>query len=161
MAAFNRFSADFRLVRSTYAVAALAAATMIGVPAAVFTYTPEPSVSIYDYRPEYVRSLDEQASKYGIRYGVAGYWQARVITLLSRTRMRVYPVDGSLTPFTVVSNVEWYKKAVEDKTQSPCFSFVILNDPLWKIARSTVIERLGDPTYDLNVGVPGHGLLKR
>ena len=147
------FLPKFRLIRPVaHAVATLTAAAMIGVPAAAFARTPKPSVSIYDYRPEYVRSLDGQAPKYGIKYGLAGYWQARVITLLSRTKMRVYPIGGLLTPFLVVSNIEWYHKAVEDKTQNPCFSFVVLDDPLWKIPRANVINRAGEPTYDVNVG---------
>lgn len=138
-----------------HAATAVTAMAVIGIPTAALVHTPKPPVSIYDYRPEYVSALDEQAVKYGIKYGVAGYWQARVITLLSKTKLRVYPVDGLLNPFTIVSNTEWYNKSFEDRAHRPCFSFVVLNDPLWKIERSTVVRVAGEPTHDLNVaGTP-------
>jgi hypothetical protein len=129
-----------------------AAAVWVAVPAVTLARAPAPPVPVYQYVPEYVRSLDEQAKKYGIKYGVAGYWQARVITLLSRTGLRAYQVDGSLNPLIHVSNAEWYKKSVEDRTRRPCFSFVVLDDRYWKISRATVVSRFGEPEHELNTG---------
>jgi hypothetical protein len=112
-------------------------------------------VPVYQYVPDYVRALDAQAKRCGLKYGVAGYWQARIITLLSRTGLRVYQVDGSLTPFILVSNAQWYRQSLENRNQSPCFSFVVLNDPLWKTSRATVVGRAGEPTHELNAaGTP-------
>lgn len=143
----------FRLAPTT--ISLLTAMVITLLPTTALGQLPKTPMSIYNYQPAYVRSLDQLASRYGIKYGLAGYWQARVITLLSKSGMRVYPVDGSLTPFTIVSNTQWYKSSIEDKAKKPCFSFVVLDDPLWKIQRIDVIERLGEPTLDVSAaGTP-------
>ncbi len=132
-----------------------AASAFVVAPVLTFVRMPPPPVLVYEYAPDYVRALDDQAKKYGIKYGVAGYWQARLITLLSKTGLRVYQVDLSLNPFLWVSNAEWYRKSVEDRAAKPCFSFVVLNDPLWKISRETVVSRFGEPAHELSAaGVP-------
>jgi hypothetical protein len=110
---------------------------------------------LHRYVPDYVRSLDRQAQQYGLKYGIAGYWHARLITLLSTTGLRVYPVDGSLNPFLIVSNAQWYLQSIEDRAQHPCFSFVVLNDPLWKLSREEVVRQIGEPTHALDAtGIP-------
>jgi len=130
--------------------AAAGAATCLGMPLVAFERIPAPLLSVSEYAPDFVRALDQEAGQYHIKYGIAGYWQARLITLLSRTGLRVYPVDGSLHPFLIVSNREWYAKSLEDRSKAPCFSFAVLNDPLWKLARATVVGQAGAPSYELN-----------
>ncbi len=129
------------------ATAAAGAAAVIG-PAACLARTPAPAVPISRYVPEFVRVLDREAAKYGLRCGIAGYWQARLITLFSSTGLRAYAVDGSLKPLNWVSNAEWFSKSFEDHAKPPCFSFVVLDDPQWKITRATAVARSGEPSHE-------------
>jgi len=137
------------------ALRASAALACVIVPLMAFERLPAPAFPLSQYAPEFVRALDREARQYGIRYGLAGYWQARLITLLSRTGLRVYPVDGSINPFLIVSNREWFAKSLENRSRKPCFSFVVLNDPLWKLTRATAVEHAGEPSNQFDAaGVP-------
>src|SRR5262249_55458139 len=78
-----------------------------------------PATPIYAYRPPLVRFMDEVAREKGLRYGYAGYWQARPITLLSRSGVRSYAVEGAMTPFLWVSNEEWYRELQKDGGAPP------------------------------------------
>lgn len=122
----------------------LGAACLV-VPVVMLARTARPAVPVHRYVPQFVQSLDAQAKQYGLKYGVAGYWQARIITLLSRTGLRVYQVNGSLNAFPWANNIEWYSQSVEDHARRPRFTFVVLGDPLWKISRDTVTGVFGEP----------------
>jgi len=64
-------------------------------------------------------------------------------------------VDGSINPFLIVSNREWFTESLENRSQKPCFSFVVLNDPLWKLSRAAAVERAGEPYRQFDAaGVP-------
>jgi hypothetical protein len=130
---------------------AAAALCLIG-PAALLLRTQRPEVPIHRWSPPFVKNLDAQARRYGLRYGLAGYWQARLITLLSTTGLRAYQVDGSLNPFLWVSNQEWYGRSLENPNARPCFNFFVLNDPLWKISRETITTRVGPPSAEFQAG---------
>jgi hypothetical protein len=103
-----------------------AAALALIAPAARLGTTPYPNTPIYDYRPPLVRSLDETAATVPLHYGYAGYWQARLITLLSKSDLRAYAVDGDLNPLLWANNEQWY-------SQSTHIDFVVLDDPSGKL----------------------------
>ena len=131
------------------------AVTCLIAPVTAFARIPVPPVSLSEYVPDFVRALDQEARQYGMKYGIAGYWQARLITLLSRTGLRAYPVNGSMQSFPIVSNREWFVESVSDRTSTPCFSFVVLNDPLWKLTRASAVSVAGEPSYELDAaGLP-------
>jgi hypothetical protein len=148
------------------ALAFAGAMTCLIAPAIAFEQIPRPPVLPWNYVPEYVRLLDQNARQYGLKYGIAGYWQARMITLLSKTGLRAYPIDGMIRPFYIVSNQDWFVSSVEDRAKKPCFSFIVLNDPLWKISRNEAVAAAGEPSYEVNAwgipvliyakGTPGH-----
>jgi len=150
----------------TRGLAFSASVVCLGVPLLAFERTPAPPVSVSEYEPDFVRVLDHDAGQYGIRYGLAGYWQARLITLLSRTGLRAYPVDGSLNPLLFASNREWFTQSLEDHSRKPCLSFIVLNDPLWKLTRQMAVSHAGEPSYEFDAagvpvmvyanGTPGH-----
>jgi len=115
------------------------------VPGVALASTPRPPTEIFSYRPPLVRFLDDQASQNGLKYGLGGYWQSRVITLLSAKGLRVYAVDGSFNPFLWVSNVEWYTEEPDDHRKKPPVDFVILDDPAFKLSREGAVRLLGEP----------------
>jgi hypothetical protein len=108
-----------------------------------------PTTPIYAYRPPLVRFIDEVAPAKGLRYGYAGFWQARPITLLSRSGVRAYAVDGSMNPLLWISNEEWYRQLQNDGGGPPKVDFVILDDPAWKLSREAAVQRFGPPLSEL------------
>jgi hypothetical protein len=108
-----------------------------------------PATPIYAYRPPLVRFMDEIAPAKGLRYGYAGFWQARMITLLSRSGVRAYAVDGSMNPLLWISNEEWYRQLQNDGGAPPKVDFVILDDPAWKLSREAAVQRFGEPLSEL------------
>ena len=108
-----------------------------------------PRREIYAYRPPLVQFLDDLARRENLRYGYAGYWQARLITLLSQRGLRAYAVDGVLNPLLWVSNREWYFESVEDRSRRPKIDFVVLDDPAWKISREGAVRALGEPAREV------------
>jgi len=115
------------------------------VPCVALASTPRPATEIVNYRPPLVRFLDNQASQNGLKYGIGGYWQSRVATLLSSKGLRVYAVDGSFSPFLWVSNVEWYTEEPDDHRKKPPVDFVVLDDPAFKLSREDAVRILGEP----------------
>jgi hypothetical protein len=129
-------------------------ATVIGlfaliVPAYCIVRNPLPARSIHAYVPPLVRFVDDLAAREGLHYGFGGYWQARLVTLLSKTGVRAYPIDGSLKPLLWVTNRQWYSQDLKDKRKQPTIDFVILDDPLWTIPRERVVQVLGEPEREV------------
>jgi len=130
-------------------VAALTAAAgaLIATGVRVVAQSP-PATPIYAYRPPLVRFMDEIAERDRLHYGYAGYWQARLITLLSRSGLRAYAVDGSMNPLLWANNAQWYSQSVEDRSRRPHIDFVVLDDPLWKLSREAAVRVFGEPAQE-------------
>ncbi len=120
--------------------------------AIVLVKTETPRTPLRSYAPKFVRELDRYARTYHLKYGVAGYWQARLTTLLSAAGLRVYQVDRNLEPFHWVNNIEWYSQSVEDRTRPPVFNFAILHDPQMNIQAADVRAVFGDNGVELPAG---------
>jgi hypothetical protein len=135
--------------RISYGVTLAGAFLVVFAPAFRLTSTPVPRTEISVYKPPLVKFLDDLATNDGLKYGLAGYWQSRIITLLSDKALRVYAVDGSLNPFLWVNNVEWYTEAQEDRKRRPPIDFVVLDDPVFKISRESVVRILGEPLHEV------------
>jgi len=108
-----------------------------------------PATAVYDYRPPLVRFMDEVAREKRLRYGYAGYWQARLITLLSSSGVRCYAVNEARNPFLWVNNEEWYRHLQNDRGATPKVDFVILDDPIVKLSREAVVQKFGEPLSEL------------
>ena len=129
------------------------AAIVVGVfvfiaPVYCLVRTPIPERPINAYVPPLVKFIDDLAAREGLRCGVGGYWQTRLVTLLSKAGVRAYAVDGSLKPLLWVSNRQWYSQEFKERSKRPAVDFVILDDPLWKISREGVIQVLGEPSRE-------------
>ena len=108
------------------------------VPAYCIARTPIPARPIQAYVPPLVSFIDDLAAREGPRTVSAGTGRQRLVTLLSKTGVRAYPVDGSLRPLLWVSNRQWYSQQLKDRKKQPTVDFVILDDPPWKISREEV-----------------------
>ncbi len=116
------------------------------------TRTPIPRREITAYRTPLGAMLDEIAPRYGLRYCLASYWEARMVTLLSRERLRVYAVDSALNPFLWECNAAWYAESLEDLHKPPPVDFVVLGDAALPIDRNTVFARYGEPYREIQLG---------
>jgi hypothetical protein len=130
-----------RLMAKAAAVAAFAAAA---APAYALGVGPRPAAPAHQYVPPLVRFMDEIAVEHGLKYGVAGYWQARPLTLLSKTGVRAYAVDELMNPLLWVSNRQWYRELFKKRT----LDFVIL-DPMWRIGRDNAVRVFGEPASEV------------
>jgi len=101
-----------------------------------------------NYYPEIVRCVDEMAEKHNLRYGVAHYWNAKLITMFSRKDVRVYTVHHDMAIWYHVTNQNWYYKNGKGRYGEPEFNFVITND-LDTLAIRNVLDK---PEKDLRCG---------
>jgi len=119
------------------------------VPCVRLASSPRPQTDIVNYRPPLVQFLDNAVSQNGLKYGLGGYWQSRITTLLSCKGLRVYAVDGAFNPFLWVANVEWYTQELDNRHKIPPVDFVILDDPAFKLSREVAVRTLGEPAREL------------
>jgi hypothetical protein len=99
-----------------------------------------------------VRTLDEKAATYHLKYGVGGFWEVRRITLLSSTGLRVYPVDWDMSPFPTLTNLHWFRGYPGSRYPHPQYSFVLLNASGYAVPRNLVIQRFGPPAHEFLAG---------
>jgi hypothetical protein len=85
----------------------------------------EDSMRLFNYYPDYVKDIDELCVEYKLKNGLAGYWEARKITMLSRQDIRIYQTYENLRPFHHVVNQNWYYGTKDGKKAPTVFQFVL------------------------------------
>lgn len=138
--------------RWAHRTAVIVATVAVLLPVYKLTASPGGGWPIQSYTPPLVRFMDDLASREHLRYGYAGYWQARLITLLSKRDLRAYAVDGDIKPFLWANNIQWYSQSLEDRRKRPPVDFVVLDDPFWKISREAAVRALGEPLREERFG---------
>lgn len=104
---------------------------------------------VWHWYPPLVQQLDDFAERHNLRYGLAGFWDARVITLLSRTGLRVYQVvrddsaPGGFAPTNWLGNRDWFLGRPGSRHPDPRFSFVLLGQEVPD--RGKVVRAFGEP----------------
>jgi len=91
------------------------------------------------YYPALVRCLDSEMTARNLRYGIANYWQAKFISVLSHAQIRVVQVTPELEPFYWINNRAWYDHDV---------AFIIIDETStgWhRLDRAAIIGRFGEP----------------
>jgi len=76
--------------------------------------------------PEPVRILDELKDEHGLKYGLAGYWQAKHSTILSQNELRLYSIRNKTfrpSPFHA-HNENWYFDGGKGRHANPVFNFL-------------------------------------
>jgi len=130
----------------TWGVALLA----MGSGAVALAAQPAALARLRDYRPALVEFMDRLATQKGLHDGVAGYWQARPITLLSRTGLRANQIGGTFEPMLWVSNRYWYTQQIGNHRERPPLDFVILDDPMWRQTRERAVAKFGPPVDEVS-----------
>ena len=95
--------------------------------------------NLVDYYPDNVSCVDRIVSSQGLKYGIAQFWQARPITLLSKAGAVVVQISQDLTPFRYINNSDWYHENMD---------FAIVDSPSnnqYGISRESIISKFGEP----------------
>jgi hypothetical protein len=129
---------------------AASAALACALPLYGLITTHVPAALVHAQVPPLVRFMDDLAVQEHLKYGLAGYWQARPLTLLSRKGLRAYAVDGAMKPLLWVSNRQWYDQVLTSDGKAKKIDFVVLDDPLWKLSKESAIKILGEPRQEVS-----------
>ena len=100
--------------------------------------------NLADYYPSSIACVDQKVGNLGLKRGIAQYWLARPITLLSKKGVVVVQVLPNLLPLHWENNSDWYK---DD------FEFIVVDQPAstpWSISKESVLSRFGEPAIDLS-----------
>ncbi len=96
-----------------------------------------------NYYPEFIQCMDENTARLGVKRGIAHYWQARLITLLTKNNLEVVQTTQDLRPFRILNNSDGYQEEID---------FVIIDHSpdTWNrsynwIDSDLVIQRFGEP----------------
>ncbi|MDK2978802.1 MAG: hypothetical protein PWP52_1516 [Bacteroidales bacterium] len=99
-----------------------------------------------NYYPEKVKCIDDFSQKYNLKYGIAEYWDAKQITMLSKQNIRVYTVLDNMAAWYHVTNQNWFYKNGKGKYANPEFNFVFNNN----LNRDNILNQLGTPMDTLH-----------
>jgi hypothetical protein len=112
----------------------------------VLVFRPFPSVAdlkgLSDWYPAAIASFDEEAGKRGLKRGIAHYWQARTINVLSKRGMKT--VQG----LQVFSDLQPYYKNNDFNTFDTNLDYVVLDpraDSVHRFDENRLITRFGPP----------------
>jgi len=82
----------------------------------------------YDYYPKQVRSLDYYCSENNLSFGLSGYWNAKLITVLSKKNVRLCQLGKKdLSILHWINNKEWYFNKGKNGKEKPKFNFIVLS----------------------------------
>jgi len=102
------------------------------VTAAVAAQPRTAEADVFDYYPPYVQAVDEAAERHGVRCGLGGYWEAKVITLFSKKGVLVRQVledpnsPTRMRGFHWLSNARWYWDSPEGASGPVRYEFVVV-----------------------------------
>jgi len=101
--------------------------------------------NLFDYYPNYIECIDNKAKELKLHYGIANYWQARQITLLSKSGLRAVQVTPSISPFHWENNSTDYDKE---------FNFIVINhaDSANMLNSEVINTRFGNPALTFYCG---------
>ncbi|NPC80397.1 hypothetical protein HPC49_19495, partial [Pyxidicoccus fallax] len=90
------------------------------------------------YVPALVTCLEAHRERHGLEWGVADYWDARLVSLFSRTGMWVNPVSAEGHTSQWIMNVDWY---LDRRGEQSDYTFVITR----QLDAAAIQRRFGAP----------------
>jgi hypothetical protein len=84
--------------------------------------------NLFGYYPDYVKKVDELCYQHNLKYGLADFWLAKPITMLSKHNLKVYQVYFDMCPYPHVVNFSWFWGTEDGKTAPPVFNYVLMNN---------------------------------
>ena len=96
---------------------------------------------LLNYYPGFVECTDEFARENDLKYGVAGYWYAKMTTMFSKNGVRLYTVHPDMAIWYHVMNRNWYYKNGKGAHACPEFRFVVAGS----LDSAAIENYLGEP----------------
>jgi len=98
---------------------------------------------VLNYYPDYVECVDEFTKRHNLKYGLADFWLAKVVTMFSRNDARVYQIHKNVVNlYRYVLNEDWYYGSDYGKYNNPVFNFILIHK---NADLSAIISTLGQP----------------
>ena len=98
-------------------------------------------VELINYRKPLAVCLDAHVDKYGLKYGLSDYWNAKPLTLFSKRALRVNQTGKTLGTAYWINNYYWYF----GKDKSPEYNFIITD----RLDRKLILKKYGSPAHTL------------
>lgn len=83
---------------------------------------------VVHYRPERVKAMDLLAERHGLKNGIAGYWDAKTMTMFSSQGLKVLPVFADLSIYIHVNRERMFYENVTGDGKPVMFSFAVIRD---------------------------------
>ncbi len=89
---------------------------------------PEGFKQYLNFKPDYVKFVDDISQKYDLKIGIGDYWKTHPLILFSEHENRIYSVyTSSLIPNVPVSNNNWYYNTDHGSYNNPIFNYILIN----------------------------------
>ncbi|WP_334190313.1 hypothetical protein [Noviherbaspirillum sp.] len=90
------------------------------------------------YYPAEVECIDAALAKHGLKHGVANYWDAKKVRVLSKTKPTVAQMSVDLTPFEWITSKDFYRPSYE-------FALVTFDQRSGGVDEKRLLEINGQP----------------
>ena len=54
-----------------------------------------------------------------------------------------------MTPYLWANNSQWYDQSLENRSRQPRLSFVVLDDPVYRLTRDSAVRAFGEPAEEV------------
>ena len=83
---------------------------------------------VISYYPRKVNIIDQIAIENGLEYGVSGYWDAKLTTMFSKQKLKVFCTFENFNPHLHVVNRNWFFEKAHTRNETPVYRFIIIDD---------------------------------
>lgn len=80
-----------------------------------------------NYYPALVESVDKVAVEEGLKFGLGNYWDAKHVTMFSKSGVKIYAVKDNLKAHDHVANRDWFYGCSGCTIGEKEFNFILLN----------------------------------
>jgi hypothetical protein len=87
---------------------------------------------ILNYYPPYVEMVDQVVADENLKFGLANYWDAKYITMFSKSGVKIYAALDDLNAYYHVSNQDWYYGCSTCDIGVKEFNFIIFDRFAWR-----------------------------
>ncbi len=87
---------------------------------------------IANYYPPYVEMVDKVVAEENLKFGLANYWDAKFITMFSKSGVKIYSALDDLNAYYHVSNQDWYYGCSNCDIGVKEFNFIIFDRFAWR-----------------------------
>jgi len=63
-----------------------------------------------DYYPPLAACVDNEVTKRGLQSGAATYWDAKYISMLSKSHVKMLQISSAFSPYVWINNPGWYRR---------------------------------------------------